>query len=351
MEFTAEMIAGFLGGEVVGNPGTTVSNVSKIEEGQPGTLAFLANPKYEHFIYTTGASIVIVGRDFVPAQPVAATLVKVDDAYSAFAKLLELYVANKPQKKGISPLAAISASASLGEDAYVGEFAVVGDGVKAGRNVKIFPQAYVGDGVRIGDNVTINSGVKIYEQCVIGNNVILHAGAVIGADGFGFAPNGQGGFDKIPQVGNVVIEDDVEIGANTCVDRATMGSTRILRGVKLDNLIQVGHNVVIGENTVAAAQVGIAGSTKVGRNCMMGGQVGLAGHITIGDRVQMGSKSGISNNIADDQVYMGYPALPNSKFHRVNVVYRNLPDLSAKVSQLEKQLRKLSEQLGDGTEK
>ena len=351
MDFTAEMIAGFLGGEVVGDAQTKVNNVSKIEEGHPGTLAFLANPKYEHYIYTTEASIVIVNRCFTPTQPVAATMIKVDDAYGAFAKLLELYVASKPQKQGISSLAFISKTATIGEDAYIGEFAVLGEGVKLGKNVKIYPQAYIGDHVRIGDNVTINAGVKIYEQCVIGNNVTIHAGTVIGADGFGFAPNAEGGFDKIPQVGNVVIEDDVEIGANTCIDRATMGSTRIHRGVKLDNLIQIGHNVVVGENTVAAAQVGIAGSTKVGHNCMMGGQVGIAGHLTIGDQVQIGSKSGVSNSIADRQIYLGVPALPTSKFHRANAIYRNLPDLSAKVFQLEKQLKKLIEKLGEEDKK
>ena len=246
MEFSAEMIAGFLGGEIVGDPKAAVSTLAKIEEGAPGALSFLANPKYEHYIYNSRSSIVIVNKSFEPTAPVPATMIKVDDAYSCFAKLLELYAANRPQKKGISERAAIDATAALGEDAYVGEFAVIGQNVKIGKNVKIYPQVCIGDNVRIGDNVTLYYGVKIYEECVLGDNVTIHAGTVIGADGFGFAPNAEGGFDKIPQLGNVIIEDDVEIGANTCIDRAKTDSTIIRRGVKLDNLIQIGHNVQIG---------------------------------------------------------------------------------------------------------
>lgn len=344
MEFTAELIAGFLSGEVVGDPTAKVWTISKIEEGEKGSLSFLSNPKYEHYIYDTRASIVIVNKSFEPSQPVTATMVKVDDAYACFAKLLELYAANKPQKTGISTQSAISQSATLGEDCYVGEFAVIGDNVKIGNGCKIYPQVYIGDNVRIGDNVTINSGVKIYELCVIGNRITIHAGSVIGADGFGFAPNEKGEFSKIPQIGNVVIEDDVEIGANTCIDRATMGSTLIHCGVKLDNLIQIGHNVTVGMNTVCAAQVGIAGSTKVGENCMMGGQVGVAGHLALGDRVQLGSKCGVSNNIPAGEVHMGYPSLPLSKFHRSNAVYRNLPELSMEVHTLKKEVKKLLEQ-------
>ena len=343
MEFTAEIIAGFLGGEVVGDKNAKVWTVAKIEEGKPGALSFLANPKYEHFLYTTESTIVMVNRSLELKESVKATLIRVDDAYACFAKLLELYVASKPKKTGISPQAAIHATATLGEECYVGEFAVIGEQVKIGKGCRIYPQVYVGDRVQIGDNVTINAGAKIYEECVIGNNVIVHSGAVIGADGFGFAPNANGEFEKIPQIGNVVLEDDVEIGANTCIDRATMGSTIIRKGAKLDNLIQIGHNVVVGENSVAAAQVGIAGSSKVGAGCMMGGQVGIAGHLSIGNGVQLGSKSGISNNIADGQVFMGYPALPSSKFHRVNAVYRNLPELSADVHQLKKQMKALLE--------
>lgn len=341
MEFTAEMIAGVIAGDVVGDKDAKVHTFAKIEEGHAGALSFLANPKYEHYIYETLSSVVIVNRSFEPSRPVAATLIRVDDAYGCFAKLLEFYVANKPRKSGISPRASIDPSARLGEDCYVGDFAVIDRGVRIGARCQIFPQAYIGDNVRIGDNVTVNSGVKIYEGCVIGNNVTLHAGAVIGADGFGFAPNAAGSFDKIPQIGNVVIEDDVEIGANTCIDRATMGSTRILRGVKLDNLIQIGHNVVIGENTVAAAQVGIAGSTKVGRNCMFGGQVGIAGHLSIGDNVRAGSQSGIDNNVDDNDTRMGTPSLSGLKYHRSNAVFRNLPELSRTVARLEKRVGEL----------
>ena len=341
MEFTAELIAGFLGGEIVGDPKAVVSTLSKIEEGKPGSLAFLANPKYEHYIYETKATIVIVNKDFTASAPVPATMIRVEDAYSCFAKLLELYVANKPQKKGISPLASIDATATLGADAYVGEYAVIGEGVKAGDDCKIYPQVYLGDRVRLGDHVTLYPGVKIYEECVIGSNVTIHAGSVIGADGFGFAPDEKGEYHKIPQIGNVQIEDDVEIGANTCIDRATMGSTVIHRGVKLDNLVQIGHNVTVGANTVAASQVGVAGSSKVGAGCMIGGQVGIAGHLTIGNGVKLASKSGIPNNIPDGETYMGNPAMPGIKYHRSFAVYRHLPELSARVRQLEKEIEKL----------
>lgn len=341
MEFTAEMLASFLDGEIVGDAAAAVSDFSKIEEGRAGTLSFLSNPKYEHFIYTTSSSVVIVDRSFEPKEPVAATMIRVADAYAAFASLLKLYDANRPRKSGISPRAEIASSASIGEGCYVGPCAVIDERVTIGNNVRIYPHVYVGDGVRVGDGVTLNAGVTIYEGCVIGSNVTIHAGAVIGADGFGFAPTEGGEYSKIPQIGNVVIEDDVEIGANTCVDRATMGSTVIHRGVKLDNLIQVGHNAVVGENTVCAAQVGIAGTSKVGKGCMMGGQVGIAGHLTVGDGVQIGSKSGISNDIPDGSVFFGSPALPIMKYHRSNAVFRNLPELSSKVYQLEKQMKEL----------
>ncbi len=343
MEFTAELIAGYLGGEVAGDPKAAVSTFAKIEEAKPGALAFLANPKYEHHLYTTQATIVIVNKSFTPSAPVAATMIRVEDAYSCFAKLLELYVANKPQKKGISPLAAIHETAAIGPETYVGEYAVIGEGVRTGKDCKIYPQVYLGDRVVLGDGVTLYPGVKIYEECRIGDRVTIHAGSVIGADGFGFAPDEKGEFHKIPQIGNVRIEDDVEIGANTCIDRATMGSTVIRRGVKLDNLIQVGHNVTIGENTVAASQVGIAGSSKVGAGCMMGGQVGIAGHLTIGDGVKLASKSGISNSVPDGETYMGSPAMPGIKYHRSYAVFRNLPDLSAQVRRLEKELARLKE--------
>lgn len=342
MKFSAEMIAEFLGGEIVGDRNAQVWTVAKIEEGGEGSLSFLANPKYEPFVYDSEASIIIVNRDFEPHKPVRATMVKVDDAYASFAKLLELYATNKPRRKGIDPQASISAEARLGEGCYVGAFAVIGPGAEIGDNCSIYPQVYIGDRVRIGNNVTLHPGVRIYEECVVGNNVTIHAGTVIGADGFGFAPNDSGSFDKIPQIGNVVIGDHVEIGANTCIDRATMGSTRISDGVKLDNLIQVGHNVFIGENTVCAALVGIAGSSSVGHNAMLGGQVGIAGHLHIGNNVKIGSKSGVSNNIADDQTYMGYPAMPVSKHHRSFAIFRNLPELSAAVHQLKKEMANLS---------
>ena len=345
MEFTAELIAGYLGGEIAGDPKAAVSTFAKIEEAKPGALAFLANPKYEHYLYDTQATVVIVNKSFTPSAPVAATMIRVEDAYSCFAKLLELYAANKPQKKGISPLASVHETASIGEEAYIGEYAVIGEHVRTGKNCKIYPQVYIGDRVTLGDGVTLYPGVKIYEECRIGDNVTIHAGSVIGADGFGFAPDEKGEFHKIPQIGNVLIENDVEIGANTCIDRATMGSTVIHRGVKLDNLIQIGHNVAIGANTVAASQVGIAGSTKVGAGCMMGGQVGIAGHLTIGNGVKLASKSGISNSIPDGETYMGSPSMPGIKYHRSYAVFRNLPDLSSKVRRLEKELERLKAEL------
>lgn len=343
MEFSAEMIAAFLDGEIVGNKDAKVTTMAKIEEGTSGALSFLSNTKYEHYIYTTDATIVITNKTFEPSEPVKATLIKVENAYSCFAKLLELYVANKPQKVGISPKSSISETAQLGEECYVGEFAVIGDNVKIGNNAKIYPQVYVGDGVVIGNNVTLGSGVKIYEGCVVGNNVIMHANVVVGADGFGFAPNEKGEFIKIPQIGNVIIEDNVDLGANTCVDRATMGSTIIKKGVKLDNQIQIGHNVVVGENTVCAAQVGISGSTKIGANCVLGGQVGVAGHLVLGDGVQIGSKSGISNNIAAGEIHMGYPSMPIRKFQRVTAVYRNLLTVNSDVNQMKRDIAKLKE--------
>ncbi|WP_300748050.1 UDP-3-O-(3-hydroxymyristoyl)glucosamine N-acyltransferase [uncultured Alistipes sp.] len=344
MEFTAEMIAGLLGGDIVGDKNAKVHTVSSIEEGKAGSMAYLVNPKYEPYLYTTGASIVLVDRSFSPRQEVRATLIRVDDAGACLLRLLEMYNAAKPQKTGISDRASISSGAVVGEACYVGDFAVIEAGARIGDRCQIYPQVYIGDNVTIGDGTKIYPGVKIYEGCRIGSRCILHAGAVIGADGFGFAPNADGGFDKIPQLGNVIIEDDVEIGANTCIDRAKTDSTIIRHGVKLDNLIQVGHNVQIGENTVSSAQMGIAGSSKVGRNCFLAGQVGIADHIVIGDRVKIGSQSGIDKNIPDDEVRMGTPALPGLKFHRSNAVFRNLPELQQRVNALEKALKQLMEQ-------
>lgn len=345
MEFSAEMIASFLDGEVVGNRELKVSSVAKIEEAATGDLAFLANPKYEHYIYTTGASIVMVNRSFVPTAPISATLIKVDDAYAAFGKLLELYVASKPQKSGISSLAFVSDKAKVAPDAYIGEFSVIDEGVSIGGGAKIYPQVYIGIGVKIADNVTIYSGAKIYEGCVIGNNVVIHSGAVVGADGFGFAPV-DGKFEKIQQIGNVVIEDDVEIGANTCVDRATMGSTILRKGVKLDNLIQIGHNVVIDQNTVAAAQVGIAGSTKVGKNCMFGGQVGVAGHLTIASGAMIGSQAGVGSSVKHEgEILLGSPAFDVKAYRRANVVFKQLPELRTELAALRKELTELKSKL------
>lgn len=341
MEFTAEMIAGFLGGDIVGNKAAKVHTVSSIEEGKAGSLTYLTNPKYETFLYTTGASIVLVNRTFEPAQEVTATLIKVDDAGACVLKLLEMYNAAKPRRSGISRLASVSEKARVGEGCYIGDFTVVESGVEIGEGCQIFPQVYLGAGVVIGEGTILYPGVKIYEGCVIGRNCILHAGAVIGADGFGFMPNAKGGFDKIPQLGNVVVEDDVEIGANTCVDRAKTDSTIIRRGVKLDNLIQIGHNVQIGENTVSSAQTGIAGTSRVGSNCFLAGQVGIADHVKVGDNVKIGSKSGIDKDIPDGEVRLGYPALPGMQYHRSSAVFKNLPDLARSVRELEKQLAEL----------
>lgn len=339
MEFTAEMIAGILGGTVVGDKNTAVHTVSSIEGGKKGSLTYLTNPKYEQFVYTTQASIVLVHEEFEPMVPIDATLIKLPDVGAAVLKLLEMYNAMKPQKKGISKMASISEKASMGEDCYVGDFAVIEAGAVIGNGVKIYPQVYVGDGVRIGDGTTLHPGVKIYEGCCIGKNCILHAGVVIGADGFGFLPKPDGSFDKIPQLGNVIIEDNVEIGANTCIDRAKTDSTIIRKGVKLDNLIQIGHNVEIGENTVSSAQMGIAGTSKVGRNCFLAGQVGIADHVTVGNYVKIGSKSGIDKDVPDGEIRFGYPALPGINYHRSFAVFKNLPELQKRIAALEKAIK------------
>ena len=321
MEFTAEMIAGFLGGQVAGDKEAKVHTVSSIEEGEPGALTYLTNPKYEKHLYKTRASIVLVNKDFTPSEPVTATLIKVEDTGAAVLKLLQMYQAAKPRKQGISERASISERATLGEDCYVGDFAVIEAGARIGADCQIYPQVYIGDGVTVGDGTILYPGVKIYEGCVIGSRCILHAGAVIGADGFGFIPNAAGGFDKIPQLGNVVVEDDV----------------------KLDNLIQIGHNVQIGENTVSSAQTGIAGTSKVGHNCFLAGQVGIADHVTIGDRVCIGSKSGLDKDVPDGEVRFGYPALPGMQYHRASAIFKNLPDLARRVSQAEKEIAALKE--------
>lgn len=344
MEFSAQQIADFLHGEIIGDNQVKVNNLSKIEEGKPGTLTFLANPKYTHHIYTTQASIVLVNRDFEPEQKINATLIKVDDAYSCLAQLLNLVNQARPEKKGIDKDTYIAASATISQSVYIGAFAYVSENVKVGENVKIYPQVYIGDNVTIGDNTILYPGVKIYHDCVIGKNCIIHASAVIGAEGFGFAPH-NGAYVKIAQIGNVIIEDQVEIGANTTIDRATMGSTIVRKGAKLDNLIQVAHNVEIGENTVMAAQVGVAGSTKIGSHCMVGGQVGFAGHITIGDRVNIGAQSGIPNHVSSDTSILGYPAVPAREFARSTVMIKKLPELNQTVKQLQKEIENLKKQL------
>ena len=339
MEFTAATIASILGGEVEGDAEAKVSSFAKIEEGHDGALSFMANPKYEHYVYETKSTVVIVGSDFHPREKIRTTLIRVADPYGCFAKLLKAYADAKPRKTGISPKAAIDDSATIGENCYIGHFAVVEAGAVLGNNVQIYPGTYVGDNVTIGDNTILYAGVKVYEGCRIGSDTIIHAGAVIGADGFGFAPDAETGtYSKIPQIGNVVIEDHVEIGANTCIDRATMGSTRIGSGVKLDNLNQIGHNVVVGENTVCAAQAGIAGTSKIGNHCMIGGQTGIAGHLNIGDNVNIGSKSGVSNSISAGETYFGYPAIPIAKHHRSHAIFRNLPELAKKVRDIEKRI-------------
>lgn len=344
MQFTAEIIADYLKGTIDGDPQAAVHNVAKIEEAKPGDLVFLSNPKYEEYLYSTGASIVIVNNDFKAQKPVGATLIRVENAYKAFASLLDLYVANKPRKTGISPLADIHPSATIGENAYIGAYAVIEEGAVIGDNASIYPHVYIGDRVQIGDHTKIFSGVKIFEDCVLGNSVTIHANTVIGGDGFGFAPTEDGSFQKIPQIGNVVIEDNVEIGANCTIDRATMGSTVIRRGAKLDNLIQIAHNVVVGENTVMAAQVGIAGSTKIGKNVMMGGQVGVVGHLTIADGVKIGSQSGVSNSILQPGTSaFGSPASHGLEGHRIQASLKQLPALRKQVMELARQVKELTE--------
>jgi UDP-3-O-[3-hydroxymyristoyl] glucosamine N-acyltransferase len=337
MQFTAQQLGLLLNGTVEGDPLVTVNQLAKIEEAQAGSLSFLANPKYEQYLYTTGASAVIINNDYVLAEPVKATLIRVENAYSAITVLLEKYNTAKLDKKGIEQPSFIHPSAQLGEDVYVGAFAYIGANVKIGDNCKIYPQTYIADDVTIGDNVTFYAGVKIYFDCRIGSNVIVHSGTIIGGDGFGFAPAANGTYNKISQIGNVIIEDDVEIGANTTIDRATMGSTIIRKGVKLDNLIQVAHNVEIMSNTVVAAQTGISGSTKVGENSIIGGQVGIVGHITIAKGTQVQAQSGVSRPITEEgKKWMGSPAAPYNNHMRSQIVFSRLPELEKRVNELEK---------------
>ena len=335
MEFTAKQIAELLEGNIVGDENASVSKLAKIEEGEPGSLSFLANPKYTHHIYDTEASIVIVNKDFEAEQAIKSTLIKVADAYGSFAKLLELYNQMKHNRSGISERAFIDDSSKLGEEIYIGPNCTIGENVVIGNNCKIYPGVQIDNDVKIGDNCIIQQGVIIYPDCEIGNDCIIHAGVIIGADGFGFAPKGSG-YDKVAQIGNVVIEDGVEIGANSCIDRATLGHTIIRKGVKLDNLVQVAHNVEIGENTVIAAQTGIAGSTKLGKNCMIGGQVGIIGHLNIGDNVKIAAQSGIGSDLKDNSIVQGSPAFEIGDYKRSYVYFRKLGQLANDISDLKK---------------
>ncbi len=345
MEFTAQTIADFLKGTIEGNPQETVTNISRIEEGKKGTLAFLANPKYEKYLYSSEASIVLINRNLKLEKKVNTTLIRVDDAYQSFASLLNLYTSTLPQKKGIDTNCHISDSASYGKDCYIGAYTFIGDQVKIGDNVKIYPQVYLGDKVQIGDNTTLYPGVKIYNDCIIGKKCILHASTVVGSDGFGFAP-GEGTYQKIPQIGNVIIEDNVEIGSNVSIDRATIGSTVIHKGAKLDNLIQIAHNVEIGENTVVVAQAGIAGSTKIGKNCMIAAQAGIVGHISIADEVKIGAQSGLSHSVKNNgEILLGSPAYNLSETKRSMIIYKKLPDMYNKINELEKTLREIRENI------
>lgn len=336
MKFTAAQIAETLDGTVEGNADVWVDNVSKIEEGRQHTLSFLANPKYNDFLYTTQSSIVLINHDFVLEKEITPTLIRVPDAYQAFARLLEIYNTIQLNKTGIEEPHYLGANSTIGAHVYLGAFSYIGSHSKIGNNVKIYPHVSIGDGVVIGDNSTLFSGVKVYSQCIIGANCTLHSGVVVGSDGFGFAPN-DSSYKKVPQIGNVIIEDHVEIGSNTTIDRATLGSTIIRKGVKLDNLIQIAHNVEIGENTVIAAQTGIAGSTKIGSNCMIGGQVGIVGHVTIANNVKIAAQSGIGQSILDEgAIYQGSPAFAISDYRKSYVIFRNLPDLVKKIDSLEK---------------
>ena len=344
MEFSAKQIAEYIQGIVVGDENTMVHTFAKIEEGVPGAISFLSNPKYTHYIYDTQSSIVLVNKDFVPEQEVKTTLIKVDNAYESLAKLLTLYEMSKPKNTGVDPLAYIAPTAKVGKNVYIAPFACVGDGAEVGDNTSLHPHAVVGSHAKVGNNCTLYPHATIYHDCRVGNNCVLHAGSVIGADGFGFAPSSEG-YEKIPQIGIVIVEDNVEIGANTCVDRATMGATIIRKGVKLDNLIQIAHNVEVGSHTVMASQVGVAGSTKVGEWCMFGGQTGLAGHIKVGNRVNLGAQSGVPGNIKDGQSLMGTPCIDVKNYFKSSVHFKNLPDMAAQLNSLKREIEELKKQL------
>ena len=340
MKFTAKEIASFIDGEIVGNENVEVFTFAKIEEGVPGAMSFLANPKYTEYIYTTLSSIVLVNRDLEPKGEISATLIKVDNAYESLAKLMMMYEAGKPKKQGVSSLASIAKSAKIGENCYIAPFVVIGEGCEIGDNCHILDGTSIGDGAKVGNNCLLYAHVTVYHDCRIGNDCILHSGCVIGADGFGFAPTATG-YNKIPQTGIVIIEDNVEIGANTCIDRATMGATVIHSGVKLDNLIQIAHNDEVGSHTVMASQVAVAGTTKIGEWCVFGGQAGISGHSTIGDHTTIGPKCGTLGNIKSGQRLMGSPAMDAKDFMRVSAYIKRLPDLDKKIKELTKELEAL----------
>lgn len=345
MEFTAKQIAQFIQGRVEGDENTSVHTFAKIEEGVTGAISFLANPKYIHYLYETQSSIVLVDDSIELEKPASTTLIRVKNARDCVAKLLQLYEAAKPKKTGIDSLAFISPKATIGKDAYVGAFAYIGDGAVVGDGCQVYPHATICDNVKVGNNCIIYPNAVIYHDCKVGNNCTLHAGSVIGADGFGFAPAADG-YEKIPQIGKVIIEDNVEIGANSCVDRSTMGATRIHRGVKLDNLVQIAHNCEVGENTVMSAQVGVAGSTKIGQWCMFGGQVGIAGHAVIGDRVLSGAQAGIAGSIRKGNVTVqGSPAVDAKVFARASVVYKNLPEMYRDFNRMKEEIEELKKKL------
>lgn len=347
MEFTAGMIAGLIEGTVVGDPAAKVNNFAKIEEGKPGCISFLANEKYEHYIYETESSVVLVNNSFEPKQELKTTLIKVADAREAVGKLLTIYESMKPRKKGISDLAFIDPTATIGKDCYIGPFVAIGPNAKVGDACILHPHVTIGENAKIGNRTEIYSNAVIYHDCKVGNNCILHAGCVIGADGFGFQPTPEG-YEKIPQIGIAIIEDNVEIGANTCVDRAVMGATIVHSGVKLDNLIQIAHNDEIGSHTVMSAQVGIAGSTKVGEWCMFGGQVGIGGHATIADKTQAGAQAGIPNSVKKPgTAIQGSPAIDFKNFWRSSVIFKNLPELNTTVLQLKKEIEELKKKLNE----
>ncbi len=340
MEFTAKQIAQFVQGKIEGDENVTVHTFAKIEDSVPGAISFLANPKYTHYVYETKSSIVLVDETLELDQPVKTTLIRVQNARDCVAKLLQLYESVKPKKTGIDSLAFISPTAKVGENVYIGPFAYIGDGAVIGDGCQIYPHATICDNVTIGSNCILYPNVSIYHDCKLGSNVILHSGAVVGADGFGFAPNGES-YDKIPQIGIVTIEDNVEIGANTCIDRSTMGSTYVRKGVKLDNLVQIAHNTDIGENTVMSAQVGVAGSTKVGQWCMFGGQVGIAGHINIGNKVMLGAQSGAPSSIKDNQTLIGTPPMPQFPYFKSQALFQKLPEIYKQLRALQQEVDEL----------